>query len=264
MLFLFHVFLLWLARNFVKAGVYPKKMLTIEQIQYTSKPSFYTITVIPGLSLAFYLSSGQSSLHPLTWFPCFGVINVKNIQKASFDADMLKVIERMKVKLKDFAPIWIIKPHHYKISQEMEKLVGKVLINKSIASSFLRRMGSDSALLISSWLGGGFWSTADGKSLYLLLRKKYAYFYLPLPTIDFLQSEQPFTKIEQVNQWIFQKANVKNSRELIANFLWHPKEIPHYEVGPPITPMFEEKSAILPSPPKPLAQPSKGKGCIIL
>lgn len=74
-------------------------------------------------------------------------------------------------------------------------------------------------MLISSWLGGGFWDKKEGKELKQYLQQQYPLFYKNAPKFHLLPVQQQFNDdqsgINNINNWLCQKANVTSTAALL-------------------------------------------------
>lgn len=178
-----------------------KTPITFSQIKdVSSESSLHNIISINGMP--FYQSSGNNSAFPDTWFPFLG------LQEKDLNFFISKG--------------WYIKPTHYfaqhqipkDIDAKMDTLFPSYGAYRS-GRELLNRFYNIPCLLLSSWLGGGLWKEERGQKLKVFLQEKYPSFYKDLPNsaATFLNA-QPITTIEEVNQWLCQKAQVEKIEDL--------------------------------------------------
>ncbi|MGE4349540.1 MAG: hypothetical protein AB7D28_07225 [Candidatus Berkiella sp.] len=173
---------------------------TFAQIRDASSTTQRNIISINGMP--FYQSSGNNSAFPHTWFPFLG------LQEKDLNFFISKG--------------WYIKPTHYfaqhqipkDIDDKMDTLFPSYGAYRS-GRELLNRFYNIPCLLLSSWLGGGLWKEERGQKLKVFLQEKYPSFYKDLPNsaATFLNA-QPITTIEEVNQWLCQKAQVEKIEDL--------------------------------------------------
>ncbi|MBS0289543.1 MAG: hypothetical protein JSS07_05875 [Proteobacteria bacterium] len=155
--------------------------MQLQQIFYADR----NITSI--LGMPFYLSTGVNSAYKRTWFPFRGILPI-NLGLAIKKG-------------------WIIKFLNVNIPVEIGKILGDDLCT---------RFATLSCLLISSRLGTGYWETEKGEKLLVYLKKNYPDFYESAPCFDLLPVEKNYTfnEIDQINNWLAKKANVRSYKQL--------------------------------------------------
>ncbi|MCS5708970.1 hypothetical protein CC99x_008655 [Candidatus Berkiella cookevillensis] len=175
---------------------------TFAQVRDASSTTQGNIISINGLP--FYQSSGDNSAFPDTWFPFFGCLE-----------NDLNVLRKKG---------WYIKINHYyptpahQIPKDIERKMNELFPSYGSCNAgreLLNRFYNMPCLLLSSWLGGGLWKEERGQKLKAFLQEQYPSFYknLPAPAPTFL-SAQPMKTMEEVNQWLCQKAQVQKIEDL--------------------------------------------------
>jgi hypothetical protein len=151
------------------------------------------ITSVSGIP--FYLSTGENSGHAKTWFPFTGILEESN---------------------KKFARGWYQKPFVWALKAMPMHFSSFIISNFDNGKTLVDRFVSLPCLLISSWLGGGLWTSLKGVGLQNMLRKEYPEFYQSWGDVELLPCEMIFQEndIEEVNKWLCEKANVENYLEL--------------------------------------------------
>ncbi len=157
------------------------------------------ITSIKGLP--FYQSSGKCSSHPGTWFPFFGIQDDDNgfYGKGKF-----------------------IKPSAYLHDGYFSVLLVKHFPNNPYNNALLhQRFSNLKSLVISAWLGGGLWETPEGKIINAELKKRYPRYYQKYAAPTFAKVESVYKEKEysKVNNWLCQKAGVKQISEINFSLL---------------------------------------------
>ncbi|MBS0287699.1 MAG: hypothetical protein JSR17_10405 [Proteobacteria bacterium] len=159
------------------------------------KPTQRKISSIYGFP--FYCSSGNNSSFADTWFPFFG-IEEQN------------------------CPFWkrgyFLKPISSNlIPKEVRDIITELF--KEQSKELLSRFCTLPCIIISSHLGGGIWETQNGLKFKQYLSSKYplAFQNTEKPEFVVLTSYNE-NQIEQVNEWLALKANVKSQKELSSKF----------------------------------------------
>ena len=173
----------------------------LKQIVYISNdengdPVDRRITSIKGAP--FYQSSGKYSTHSGTWFPFFGIQNddIGFYKKGTF-----------------------IKPGLPLLDGHFSVLLAKHFPNNSYSKAMLhQRFGTVEALMISSWLGGGLWESAQGKIIKAAIEEKFPHFD-KWPKPEFAQADARLAKqqFSDVNLWLCQKAGIEQISEIRSN-----------------------------------------------
>lgn len=144
---------------------------------------------------SFYRSSGSASNCPDTWFFFLGIVEADNnfCRRGNYSKPCSFV--------------------HWPTD-----VLSRVKNAFPLANRIIQHFGSIPCMLISSWLGGGLWDSKSGKSLKKFLEKKYPKFYQSAtpPDFDMPDKTRFYGKedIEMVNQWLCQRAKVKEISQL--------------------------------------------------